>query len=198
MRMLERWYSSVSVPIAKFLVPDTMVALTLEAEVGSPVSTPQHNAVGNTDDAVPSPRPFDLHYYRTSEFIPCCIPWLNWQNGVSFLPRRCSQQQNCTVMAHTSTFGDPCPGTLKYLEAHYQCMPGRKLTFKHAKVGNVPSCGTLRTETEVVHFPTRYPEYELLYPVAASTCIFPHGKTSRLCQAFFSLVTFIFFFFHFY
>lgn len=21
-------------------------------------------------------------------------------------------------------FGDPCPGTLKYLEAHYQCMPG--------------------------------------------------------------------------
>ena len=37
---------------------------------------------------------------------------------------RCSQQQNCSILASTSMFGDPCPGTLKYLEAHYQCMPG--------------------------------------------------------------------------
>nr|CAD7428892.1 unnamed protein product [Timema monikensis] len=36
---------------------------------------------------------------------------------------RCSQQQNCSILATTSMFGDPCPGTLKYLEAHYQCMP---------------------------------------------------------------------------
>ncbi|CAG2065912.1 unnamed protein product, partial [Timema podura] len=25
-------------------------------------------------------------------------------------------------------FGDPCPGTLKYLEAHYQCMPAATTT----------------------------------------------------------------------
>ena len=37
---------------------------------------------------------------------------------------RCNQQQNCSILASTSMFGDPCPGTLKYLEAHYQCMPG--------------------------------------------------------------------------
>lgn len=38
---------------------------------------------------------------------------------------RCNQQTNCSILASTNVFGDPCPGTLKYLEAHYQCVPGR-------------------------------------------------------------------------
>ncbi|XP_042859853.1 adhesion G protein-coupled receptor L1-like isoform X8 [Penaeus japonicus] len=36
---------------------------------------------------------------------------------------KCTQRQNCSVAASTRGFGDPCPGTLKYLEAHYQCVP---------------------------------------------------------------------------
>ncbi|XP_069974867.1 latrophilin Cirl isoform X5 [Penaeus vannamei] len=36
---------------------------------------------------------------------------------------KCSQRQNCSVAASTRGFGDPCPGTLKYLEAHFQCVP---------------------------------------------------------------------------
>ncbi|PNF40244.1 hypothetical protein B7P43_G07072 [Cryptotermes secundus] len=44
------------------------------------------------------------------------------------LHNRCSQQQNCSILASTSMFGDPCPGTLKYLEAHYQCMPAATTT----------------------------------------------------------------------
>ncbi|XP_064087853.1 latrophilin Cirl-like isoform X4 [Macrobrachium nipponense] len=35
---------------------------------------------------------------------------------------KCSQRQNCSVAASTRGFGDPCPGTLKYLEAHFQCV----------------------------------------------------------------------------
>ncbi|XP_068218280.1 latrophilin Cirl-like isoform X8 [Palaemon carinicauda] len=35
---------------------------------------------------------------------------------------KCSQRQNCSVPASTRGFGDPCPGTLKYLEAHFQCV----------------------------------------------------------------------------
>ncbi|CAH2099125.1 unnamed protein product [Euphydryas editha] len=31
--------------------------------------------------------------------------------------------QNCSILASTNMFGDPCPNTLKYLEAHYQCVP---------------------------------------------------------------------------
>ena len=39
---------------------------------------------------------------------------------------RCNQQTNCSILASTNVFGDPCPGTLKYLEAHYQCVPGKR------------------------------------------------------------------------
>ena len=38
---------------------------------------------------------------------------------------RCTHYQNCSIPASTSMFGDPCPGTHKYLEAHYQCLPGK-------------------------------------------------------------------------
>ena len=32
-------------------------------------------------------------------------------------------------MASTKTFGDPCPGTVKYLEVQYQCIPGKEFLF---------------------------------------------------------------------
>lgn len=42
---------------------------------------------------------------------------------------RCSMQNNCTISADTSLFTDPCPGTLKYLEAHYRCVSSGKWIF---------------------------------------------------------------------
>ncbi|KRT84058.1 hypothetical protein AMK59_2411, partial [Oryctes borbonicus] len=50
------------------------------------------------------------------------------QKSLRVLHARCSQYQNCSILASTSLFGDPCPGTLKYLEAHYQCLPGYSTT----------------------------------------------------------------------
>lgn len=41
----------------------------------------------------------------------------------SILQGRCGSKQNCSVAASTSLFDDPCPGTVKYLEAHYVCVP---------------------------------------------------------------------------
>lgn len=38
------------------------------------------------------------------------------------LQGRCSQKRNCSVSASTTLFDDPCPGTVKYLEAHYACI----------------------------------------------------------------------------
>lgn len=38
---------------------------------------------------------------------------------------RCNDQQNCSIVASTSQFGDPCPNTHKYLEAHYRCISGK-------------------------------------------------------------------------
>lgn len=40
------------------------------------------------------------------------------------LHSKCAHKQNCSVLASTNMFGDPCPGTHKYLEAHYQCVSG--------------------------------------------------------------------------
>ncbi|XP_066588613.1 latrophilin Cirl-like isoform X1 [Prorops nasuta] len=37
------------------------------------------------------------------------------------LNTKCNNQQNCSVVASQSLFGDPCQNTHKYLEAHYQC-----------------------------------------------------------------------------
>lgn len=42
--------------------------------------------------------------------------------SLTVLNSRCAHKQNCTVLATTVVFGDPCPGTHKYLEAHYQCV----------------------------------------------------------------------------
>ncbi|KAK7592942.1 hypothetical protein V9T40_007694 [Parthenolecanium corni] len=39
----------------------------------------------------------------------------------TILQGRCNQKRNCSVSASTSLFDDPCPGTVKYLEAHYAC-----------------------------------------------------------------------------
>ena len=39
---------------------------------------------------------------------------------------RCNYQRSCSVMASTKTFGDPCPGTVKYLEVQYQCISGER------------------------------------------------------------------------
>lgn len=37
---------------------------------------------------------------------------------------RCNEKRNCSIQANTSLFSDPCPGTMKYLEAQYRCVPG--------------------------------------------------------------------------
>ncbi|XP_077500550.1 latrophilin Cirl-like isoform X2 [Amblyomma americanum] len=34
----------------------------------------------------------------------------------------CGMRRKCSLPASTELFGDPCPGTFKYLEAHYQCI----------------------------------------------------------------------------
>ncbi|CAK9800214.1 Latrophilin Cirl [Anthophora plagiata] len=41
---------------------------------------------------------------------------------------RCNDQQNCSIAASTLQFGDPCPNTHKYLEAHYRCVSAATTT----------------------------------------------------------------------
>ncbi|XP_037949539.1 latrophilin Cirl [Teleopsis dalmanni] len=47
---------------------------------------------------------------------------------LTVLNSKCANKQNCTVLATTNMFGEPCPGTHKYLEAHYQCISALQST----------------------------------------------------------------------
>ncbi|EDW31552.1 GL10904 [Drosophila persimilis] len=49
--------------------------------------------------------------------VNCMFP-----KSLTVLNSRCAHKNSCSVLAATSMFGDPCPGTHKYLEAHYQCV----------------------------------------------------------------------------
>ncbi|XP_054724261.1 latrophilin Cirl-like [Uloborus diversus] len=53
------------------------------------------------------------------------VDWsVNCMSYKSFLimQDRCSQKQSCGIGVSSTIFGDPCPGTLKYLEVQYQCV----------------------------------------------------------------------------
>lgn len=60
---------------------------------------------------------------NTEWSVNCMSP-----KSLRVLHNRCTQKQNCSIQASTSLFADPCPGTLKYLEAHYQCVPAALTT----------------------------------------------------------------------
>ncbi|XP_022237109.1 latrophilin Cirl-like [Limulus polyphemus] len=42
------------------------------------------------------------------------------------IPAQCAMKQTCVVTASSAIFGDPCPGTRKYLEVHYECVAGHE------------------------------------------------------------------------
>ncbi|XP_065297125.1 latrophilin Cirl-like isoform X5 [Dermacentor albipictus] len=54
------------------------------------------------------------------------------------MQQSCDVKKGCTLPASTDVFGDPCPGTLKYLEAHYQCIPA-ELTTPSSAMWPTPS-----------------------------------------------------------
>ena len=39
---------------------------------------------------------------------------------------RCQGNTRCTVPVDSTIFGDPCPGTYKYVEVHYSCERGEQ------------------------------------------------------------------------
>lgn len=42
-------------------------------------------------------------------------------NSKTIVKDLCSGKQNCSVLSTNAIFGDPCPGTYKYLEIEYVC-----------------------------------------------------------------------------
>ena len=57
-------------------------------------------------------------FWRTS----CSDPTIN-----VLYKRTCERKNSCTVSAHASQLGDPCPGTSKYVRIQYECVKKGKL-----------------------------------------------------------------------
>ncbi|XP_053204048.1 uncharacterized protein LOC128388644 [Panonychus citri] len=54
------------------------------------------------------------------------LEWsVNCKSPESFanIQLNCNRKNSCLLPASSSFFGDPCPGTYKYLEVHYECVP---------------------------------------------------------------------------
>lgn len=49
------------------------------------------------------------------------------QNSIGIVNDKCKNRQSCSIQASNNVFGDPCDGTLKYLEVFYQCIQSSKL-----------------------------------------------------------------------
>ena len=45
----------------------------------------------------------------------------------------CDGESTCEIDVSNGVFGDPCPGTYKYLEVTYKCIPGKERKTEQTK-----------------------------------------------------------------
>ncbi|XP_020625485.1 latrophilin Cirl-like isoform X2 [Orbicella faveolata] len=67
---------------------------------------------------------------------------------------RCGNKRKCTVKADHTMFGDPCPGTFKYLDVIYRCIPGDTWTPTPTSKQPESNHHSNRTNTETPKSPT--------------------------------------------
>uniref|UniRef100_A0A4W3J3L4 Adhesion G protein-coupled receptor L3 n=1 Tax=Callorhinchus milii TaxID=7868 RepID=A0A4W3J3L4_CALMI len=67
---------------------------------------------GRTDDKICDADPAQM------ENIRCYLP-----DAYKIMSQRCNNRTQCAVVAGPDAFPDPCPGTYKYLEVQYECVP---------------------------------------------------------------------------
>ncbi|XP_061739973.1 adhesion G protein-coupled receptor L2 isoform X4 [Nerophis ophidion] len=79
---------------------------------GSDVITIESANYGRTDDKICDADPFQM------ENINCYLP-----EAYKIMAQRCNNRTQCIVITGSDVFPDPCPGTYKYLEVQYECVP---------------------------------------------------------------------------
>ncbi|XP_076149703.1 adhesion G protein-coupled receptor L2b.1 isoform X2 [Alosa pseudoharengus] len=67
---------------------------------------------GRTDDKICDADPFQM------ENVNCYLP-----DAYKIISQRCNNRTQCIVVTGSDVFPDPCPGTYKYLEVQYECVP---------------------------------------------------------------------------
>ncbi|XP_059609740.1 latrophilin Cirl [Phlebotomus argentipes] len=90
------------------------------------------------------------------------------------LHTKCALKHKCSVLASTSLFGDPCAGTHKYLEAHYQCISA---TQTPTTTGRSPPPWLITSPPSVWSSPTMRSTTEP--PLTAVTSLFVTDSTTE-------------------
>ncbi|XP_023201772.1 adhesion G protein-coupled receptor L3-like isoform X3 [Xiphophorus maculatus] len=73
---------------------------------------------GRTDDKICDADPAQMENTR------CYLP-----DAYKIMSQRCNNRTQCAVVAGPDVFPDPCPGTYKYLEVQYECVPYSSSVF---------------------------------------------------------------------
>ncbi|XP_052587766.1 adhesion G protein-coupled receptor L2 isoform X27 [Peromyscus californicus insignis] len=79
---------------------------------GSDVIMIESANYGRTDDKICDADPFQM------ENTDCYLP-----DAFKIMTQRCNNRTQCVVVTGSDVFPDPCPGTYKYLEVQYECVP---------------------------------------------------------------------------
>ncbi|KAM9762937.1 adhesion G protein-coupled receptor L2 isoform 11-T12 [Menidia menidia] len=79
---------------------------------GSDVIMIESANYGRTDDKICDADPFQM------ENTNCYLP-----DAYKIMSQRCNNRTQCIVITGLDVFPDPCPGTYKYLEVQYECVP---------------------------------------------------------------------------
>uniref|UniRef100_A0A8C6XNP5 Adhesion G protein-coupled receptor L3 n=1 Tax=Naja naja TaxID=35670 RepID=A0A8C6XNP5_NAJNA len=118
------WYllsiSLLSTAFSRAPVPMAVVRRELSCESypielrcpGTDVIMIESANYGRTDDKICDSDPAQM------ENIRCYLP-----DAYKIMTQRCSNRTQCAVVAGPDVFPDPCPGTYKYLEVQYECVP---------------------------------------------------------------------------
>lgn len=81
---------------------------------------PSASVCSPADAEVLAPASF---WHWRGHLAPCPVLLPGLFSDSPLLLSRCSNRTQCAVVAGPDVFPDPCPGTYKYLEVQYECVP---------------------------------------------------------------------------
>ncbi|KAG9259923.1 adhesion G protein-coupled receptor L3-like isoform X1 [Astyanax mexicanus] len=114
------FFTPVTLVLSRAPVPMAVVRRELSCEgypielrcPGTDVIMIESANYGRTDDKICDSDPAQMENTR------CYLP-----DAYKIMGFRCNNRTQCAVVAGPDVFPDPCPGTYKYLEVQYECVP---------------------------------------------------------------------------
>uniref|UniRef100_A0A3P8YQN1 Adhesion G protein-coupled receptor L3 n=1 Tax=Esox lucius TaxID=8010 RepID=A0A3P8YQN1_ESOLU len=113
MRRIRSAFSRAPVPMAVVRRELSCESYPIELRCpGTDVIMIESANYGRTDDKICDADPAQMENTR------CYLP-----DAYKIMSQRCNNRTQCAVVAGPDVFPDPCPGTYKYLEVQYECVP---------------------------------------------------------------------------